>query len=174
MLSAWEYWQFWRNTEDSDVGRFLKLFTECPLDEIARLEQLDGADLNEAKKILATQATALVHGEDAAAECLKTATETFEAGGTSQNLPTIDMSAESLKTGIGILEAFVMAGLANSNSEARRLVQGGGAKLNDAAVSDIKFQITSEHAVNEGSIKLFFRQEKTRSVKTNLVFSAWI
>lgn len=160
MLSAWEYWQFWRNTEDSDVGRFLKLFTECPLDEIARLEQLDGADLNEAKKILATQATALVHGEDAAAECLKTATETFEADGTSQNLPTIDMSAESLKTGIGILEAFVMAGLANSNSEARRLVQGGGAKLNDAAVSDIKFQITSEHAVNEGSIKLSSGKKK--------------
>ena len=160
MLSAWEYWQFWRNTEDSDVGRFLKLFTECPLDEIARLEQLHGADLNEAKKILATQATALVHGEDAAEECLKTATETFEAGGTSQNLPTIDMSAESLKTGIGILEAFVMAGLANSNSEARRLVQGGGAKLNDTAVSDIKFQITSEHAVNEGSIKLSSGKKK--------------
>lgn len=160
MLSAWEYWQFWRNTEDSDVGRFLKLFTECPLDEIARLEQLEGAELNEAKKILATQATALVHGEEAAADCLKTATETFEAGGTSQNLPTIDMSAESLKTGIGILEAFVMAGLASSNSEARRLVQGGGAKLNDATVSDIKLQITAEHAVNDGTIKLSSGKKK--------------
>lgn len=160
MLSAWEYWQFWRNTEDSDVGRFLKLFTECPLDEIARLEQLEGAELNEAKKILATQATALVHGEEAAADCLKTATETFEAGGTSQNLPTIDMSAESLKTGIGILEAFVMAGLASSNSEARRLVEGGGAKLNDATVSDIKLQITAEHAVNDGTIKLSSGKKK--------------
>jgi len=160
MLSAWEYWQFWRNTEDSDVGRFLKLFTECPLDEIAQLEQLEGAELNEAKKILATQATALVHGEEAAADCLKTATETFEAGGTSQNLPTIDMSAESLKTGIGILEAFVMAGLASSNSEARRLVQGGGAKLNDATVSDIKLQITAEHAVNDGTIKLSSGKKK--------------
>jgi tyrosyl-tRNA synthetase len=160
MLSAWEYWQFWRNTEDSDVGRFLKLFTECPLDEIAQLEQLEGAELNEAKKILATQATALVHGEEAAADCLKTATETFEAGGTSQNLPTIDMSAESLKTGIGILEAFVMAGLASSNSEARRLVQGGGAKLNDATVSDIKLQITAEHAINDGTIKLSSGKKK--------------
>ena len=160
MLSAWEYWQFWRNTEDSDVGRFLKLFTECPLDEIARLEQLEGAELNDAKKILATQATALVHGEEAAADCLKTATETFEAGGTSQNLPTIDMSAENLKTGIGILEAFVMAGLASSNSEARRLVQGGGAKLNDATVSDIKLQITTEHAVNDGTIKLSSGKKK--------------
>lgn len=160
MLSAWEYWQFWRNTEDSDVGRFLKLFTECPLDEVARLEQLEGAELNEAKKILATQATALVHGEEAAQDCLKTATETFEAGGTSQNLPTIDMSAESLKMGIGILEAFVMAGLASSNSEARRLVQGGGAKLNDATVSDIKLQIKPEHAVNDGRIKLSSGKKK--------------
>jgi tyrosyl-tRNA synthetase len=101
-----------------------------------------------------------VHGEEAAADCLKTATETFEAGGTSQNLPTIDMSAEYLKTGIGILEAFVMAGLASSNSEARRLVQGGGAKLNDATVSDIKFQITPEHAVNDGTIKLSSGKKK--------------
>ncbi|MEC7475373.1 MAG: tyrosine--tRNA ligase, partial [Pseudomonadota bacterium] len=140
MLSAWEYWQFWRNTEDSDVGKFLRLFTECPLEEISRLEQLEGAELNEAKKILATQATALVHGEEAAADCVKTATETFETGGTSQNLPRVDVPGETLKTGIGILEAFVIAGLANSNSEARRLVQGGGAKLNDATVSDIKLQ----------------------------------
>ena len=160
MLSAWEYWQFWRNTEDSDVGRFLRLFTECPLDEISRLEQLEGAELNEAKKILATQATALVHGEEAAADCLKTATETFESGGTSQNLPKIDVPAEGLETGIGILEAFVIAGLANSNSEARRLVQGGGAKLNDATVSDIKLQISSEHAVNDGTIKLSSGKKK--------------
>jgi len=160
MLSAWEYWQFWRNTEDSDVGRFLRLFTECPLDEISRLEQLEGAELNEAKKILATQATALVHGEEAAADCLKTATETFESGGTSQNLPSIDVPAEGLETGIGILEAFVIAGLANSNSEARRLVQGGGAKLNDATVSDIKLQISSEHAVNDGTIKLSSGKKK--------------
>ena len=160
MLSAWEYWQFWRNTEDSDVGRFLRLFTECPLEEISRLEQLEGAELNEAKKILATQATALVHGEEAAADCLKTATETFESGGTSQNLPRIDVPAETLKTGIGILEAFVIAGLANSNSEARRLVQGGGAKLNDATVSDIKLQISSEDAVYDGTIKLSSGKKK--------------
>lgn len=160
MLSAWEYWQFWRNTEDSDVGRFLRLFTECPLEEISRLEQLEGAELNEAKKILATQATALVHGEEAATDCLKTATETFESGGTSQNLPRIDVPSENLKTGIGILEAFVIAGLANSNSEARRLVQGGGAKLNDATVSDIKLQISSEDAVHDGTIKLSSGKKK--------------
>ena len=160
MLSAWEYWQFWRNTEDSDVGRFLRLFTECPLEEISRLEQLEGAELNEAKKILATQATALVHGEEAAADCLKTATETFESGGTSQNLPRIDVPSENLKTGIGILEAFVIAGLANSNSEARRLVQGGGAKLNDATVRDIKLQISSGDAVNDGTIKLSSGKKK--------------
>ena len=160
MLSAWEYWQFWRNTEDSDVGRFLRLFTECPLEEISRLEQLEGAELNEAKKILATQATALVHGEEAAADCLKTATETFESGGTSQNLPRIDVPSENLKTGIGILEAFVIAGLANSNSEARRLVQGGGAKLNDTTVSDIKLQISSEDAVHYGTIKLSSGKKK--------------
>ena len=160
MLSAWEYWQFWRNTEDSDVGRFLRLFTECPLEEISRLEQLEGAELNEAKKILATQATALVHGEEAATDCLKTATETFESGGTSQNLPRIDVPTETLKTGIGILEAFVIAGLANSNSEARRLVQGGGAKLNDATVSDIKLQVSSEDAVYDGTIKLSSGKKK--------------
>ena len=160
MLSAWEYWQFWRNTEDSDVGRFLRLFTECPLEEISRLEQLEGAELNEAKKILATQATALVHGEEAATDCLKTATETFESGGTSQNLPRIDVPSENLKTGIGILEAFVIAGLANSNSEARRLIQGGGAKLNDATVSDIKLQISSEDAVHDGTIKLSSGKKK--------------
>ena len=160
MLSAWEYWQFWRNTEDSDVGRFLRLFTECPLEEISRLEQLEGAELNEAKKILATQATALVHGEEAAADCVKTATETFETGGTSQNLPRVDVPVETLKTGIGILEAFVIAGLANSNSEARRLVQGGGAKLNDATVSDIKLQISSGDAVNDGTIKLSSGKKK--------------
>ena len=160
MLSAWEYWQFWRNTEDSDVGRFLRLFTECPLEEISRLEQLEGAELNEAKKILALQATALVHGEEAAADCLKTATETFESGGTSQNLPRIDVPSENLKTGIGILEAFVIAGLANSNSEARRLIQGGGAKLNDATVSDIKLQISSEDAVHYGTIKLSSGKKK--------------
>ena len=160
MLSAWEYWQFWRNTEDSDVGRFLRLFTECPLEEISRLEQLEGAELNEAKKILATQATALVHGEEAATDCLKTATETFESGGTSQNLPRIDVPAETLKTGMGILEAFVIAGLANSNSEARRLVQGGGAKLNDGIVSDIKLQISSGDAVHDGTIKLSSGKKK--------------
>jgi len=160
MLSAWEYWQFWRNTEDSDVGRFLRLFTECPLEEISRLEQLEGAELNEAKKILATQATALVHGEEAAADCLKTATETFESGGTSQNLPRVDVPSETLKTGIGILEAFVIAGLANSNSEARRLIQGGGAKLNGATVSDIKLQVSSEDAVYDGTIKLSSGKKK--------------
>ena len=124
------------------------------------LNNLKVPKLNEAKKILATKATALVHGEEAATDSLKTATETFESGGTSQNLPRIDVPAETLKTGIGILEAFVIAGLANSNSEARRLVQGGGAKLNDATVSDIKLQVSSEDAVYDGTIKLSSGKKK--------------
>lgn len=160
MLSAWDYWQFWRNTEDGDVGRFLRLFTECPLEEIARLEQLEGVEVNEAKKTLATLATALVHGQAAADDCQRTATETFEAGGTSQNLPTVEIPAARLGEGLGILEAFVEAGLAASNSDARRLVQGGGARLNDAAVSDIKMQVTAGNAVHDGAIKLSAGKKK--------------
>ncbi|MBT7641455.1 MAG: tyrosine--tRNA ligase [Rhodobiaceae bacterium] len=153
LLSVYDYWQFWRNTEDADISRFLKLFTELPLDEIARLEALEGADLNEAKKILATQATAMCHGLEAAQKAEATALETFEGGGTSTDLPSVDMQASLLDDGLGLLQAFVLAGLAGSNGEARRLVQGGGAKVNDTAQKDIAAQLTKDDLVN-GAIKL--------------------
>lgn len=165
MLSPWHYWQFWRNTEDGDVGKFIRLFTELSLEEIAELEKLEGADLNNAKKILATEATALVHGREEAEKALKTAEDTFEAGGTSADLPTIEFEAEKLANGLGVLEAFVIAGLASSNGEARRLVQGGGAKVNDKAVSDIKRIIGTEDAIQDGSIKLSFGKKRHVLIK---------
>lgn len=154
MFSPWDYWQFWRNTEDADIGRFMRLFTELPLDEIAKLEKLSGAEVNEAKKILATEATAIAHGRAAAEKALKTAEETFDAGGTSADLPSVEFDAEKLAAGLGLLEAFVIAGLAKTNSEARRLVQGGGAKVNDITVSDVKMVLEKDTAAHEGSIKL--------------------
>ncbi len=153
LLSVYDYWQFWRNTEDADIGRFLKLFTELPLDEIARLEALEGADLNEAKKILATQATAMCHGLEAAQKAEATALETFEGGGTSTDLPSVDIDAGLLDEGLGLLQGFVLAGLASSNGEARRLVQGGGAKVNDAAQKDIGASLTKDDLI-DGAIKL--------------------
>ncbi|MGB0341880.1 MAG: tyrosine--tRNA ligase [Parvibaculales bacterium] len=152
-LSVYDYWQFWRNTEDADIGRFLRLFTELPLAEIAKLEALDGAELNEAKKILATEATAMCHGRAAAEKAEATARETFEQGGTSADLPSVSLAADRLADGLGLLEAFVMAGLAASNSEARRLVQGGGAKVNDAAQNDIGATLGTGDIV-DGAIKL--------------------
>jgi len=159
MLPVYDYWQFWRNTEDADVGRFLRLFTELPLDEITRLEKLEGAELNDAKKILATEATAMCHGRDAAEKAEATAHETFEGGGTSADLPSVAIDAKQLAEGLGLLEAFVIAGLAKSNGEARRLVQGGGAKVNDASQNDIAATLT-EADVQEGSIKLSFGKKR--------------
>ncbi|MEL0071803.1 MAG: tyrosine--tRNA ligase [Rhodobiaceae bacterium] len=152
-LSVYDYWQFWRNTEDADIGRFLRLFTELPLAEIEKLEALDGAELNEAKKILATEATAMCHGRAAAEKAEATARETFEQGGTSADLPSIDIAADRIADGLGLLEAFVTAELAASNSEARRLVQGGGAKVNDAAQNNIGATLGTGDIV-DGVIKL--------------------
>jgi tyrosyl-tRNA synthetase len=159
MLTVYDYWQFWRNTEDADVGRFLKLFTELPIEEIARLENLEGAELNDAKKILATEATAMCHGRAAAEKAEATALETFEGGGTSADLPSIDIDAAKLEAGLGLLEAFVLAGLAKSNGEARRLVQGGGAKINDAAQDDISVTLSNSD-VKDGSVKLSFGKKR--------------
>ncbi|MGB1107304.1 MAG: tyrosine--tRNA ligase [Parvibaculales bacterium] len=159
MLPVYDYWQFWRNSEDADVGRFLRLFTELPLDEITRLEKLEGAELNDAKKILATEATAMCHGRDAAEKAEATAHETFEGGGTSADLPSVAIDAKQLAEGLGLLEAFVIAGLAKSNGEARRLVQGGGAKVNDAAQNDIAATLT-EADVQKGCIKLSFGKKR--------------
>ena len=133
-LSPYEYWQFWRNTEDADVGRFLRLFTELPLAEIEQLERLDGAEINEAKKVLATEATALCHGRDAAEAAAETARAVFEGGGSGSELPQIAVPRDPLARGMPAFELFSRAGLAASNGEARRLIRGGGARINDAVV----------------------------------------
>jgi len=135
MLAPYDYWQFWRNTEDSDVGRFLRLFTELPLDEIARLEALGGAEINEAKKVLANEATAMLHGREAAETAAETARKTFEEGVLADSLPTVALPA-SEAIGMGVLTAFVRAGLVASTGEARRQIKGGGLRLNDEAVND--------------------------------------
>jgi len=152
-FSPYDYYQFWRNTEDGDVGRFLKLFTDLPLEEIARLQALQGAEINEAKKVLALEATTLLHGAEAAKDAAETARKTFEQGGIGGDLPTIDVSAAELKAGIPAWNLFHRAGLAASGSEARRLMRGGGAKLNDQKCDDENAAITLD-AVVDGIIKL--------------------
>jgi tyrosyl-tRNA synthetase len=154
MLSAYDFWQFWRNTEDGDVLRFLKLFTVLPLDEIGRLAALKGQDINEAKKILATEVTALIHGRAAADAAAETARRTFEEGALAETLPTIDIPRADLEPGLGVLAAFVKAGLVTSNGEARRQIKGGGLKVNDVTVTDEKMTLTPSQLTPEGVIKL--------------------
>src|SRR3954447_18342227 len=154
MKSPYEYWQFWRNTDDADVERFLKLFTTLPIDEIARLEKLRGAEINEAKKVLADSATALLHGGDAAKAASETARQTFEEGVIAESLPTVEISRAELEAGAGVLALFVKADLVASNGEARRQIRGGGLRLNDAAVTDEKMTLTPWHLTSEGVIKL--------------------
>ncbi len=156
-LSVYDYWQFWRNTEDGDVGRFLKLFTTMPLAEIARLEALQGAEINEAKKVLATEATALLHGRDKAEAAARTAQETFEKGATSEGLPTVEIAASELAAGLGVLAAFVKAGLVKSNGEARRQI--AGLRVNDAAVTDEGAKLTPAD-LDGGVIKLSFGRKR--------------
>jgi tyrosyl-tRNA synthetase len=153
-MSPYDYWQFWRNTEDGDVGRFLKLFTVLPLDEIARLTALEGAEINEAKKALATAATALVHGKDAAEEAAATARTTFEEGGLGAGLPTVDMPRAELKAGVGVLSAFVKAGLAASNGEVRRAIANNAIMINDVRVTSDKAAIGEADVTANGVIKL--------------------
>lgn len=153
-LSIYDFWQYWRNTEDGDVGRFLKLFTEMPLDEIARLEALGGAEINEAKKILATEVTTLCHGAEAAEAAAETARQTFEAGAASEGLPTIDVARGDIDAGIAMVDALVQAGLAASKGEARRLIRGGGARVNDAPVSDEAAMIGGDALDGDGVVKL--------------------
>ena len=152
-LSPWDYWQFWRNTEDADVGRFLKLFTELPLAEIAKLEALQGSEINEAKKILANEATRLAHGQAAAELAAETARKTFEEGAAADTLPTIDVPASELAAGIPAFALFARVGLAASNGEARRLIKGGGAKVNDQTIAEETQAIGADHA-KDGVIKL--------------------
>ena len=153
MLSPWDYWQFWRNVEDADVGRFLKLFTLLPLDEIARLVALQGAEINEAKKTLATEATALLHGREAADAAAATARKTFEEGGTAETLPSVEIAASEFGPGIGALTAFVRAGLVASTGEARRQIRGGGLRINDEALTDEKAMVGPSDLRN-GTVKL--------------------
>ena len=153
-LSAYDYWQFWRNTEDADVARFLKLFTMLPMTEIAKLNALQGSEINEAKKVLATEASALVHGRAKADAASETAKKTFEQGQVATDLPTIEIARAELSSGIGVLGAFVKAGLVATNSEARRQVQGGGLRVNDKAVTGDKAQITDKDLTGDGVIKL--------------------
>jgi tyrosyl-tRNA synthetase len=154
LVSPYEYWQFWRNTEDGDVGRFLKLFTVLPLDELHRLESLQGQELNEAKKLLATEATALLHGRPAAEQAAATAQTTFEEGGLATTLPTAEVARLELETGLGVLTAAVLAGLVPSTSEARRQIRNGGLKVNDVTVRDDKMRLTASELTAEGVIKL--------------------
>jgi tyrosyl-tRNA synthetase len=154
MKSPYEYWQFWRNTEDADVPRFLKLFTTLPLAEIGKLAALKGAEINEAKKALADAATTLLHGAEAGRTAAETARQTFEEGAIAQNLPTVEVSQSELQAGTGVLVAFVKAGLVASNGEARRHIKGGGLRVNDVAVTDEKMMLTQQDLTTEGVIKL--------------------
>ena len=166
MLSPYDYWQFWRNTEDADVMRFLRLFTEIELEEVDRLATLEGAEINDAKIILATQATAMVHGEEAACLAEETARQTFTSGTISTDLPSVDMSAADFKNGLGLLEAFVKVGFASSNGEARRLVQGGGARVNDVAQQDIQTKLQLSD-VTDGIIKLSAGKKRHALIKVS-------
>ena len=155
LVSPYDYWQYWRNTEDGDVVRFLKLFTVLPLEEIARLAALRGANVNEAKKVLATEATALVHGRAAAEEAAGTARKTFEEGTLAETLPTVEIARLELEQGLGVLTAFAeKAQLVASNGEARRQIKAGGLKVNDVTVTDEKMVLTSKDLSPEGVIKL--------------------
>jgi tyrosyl-tRNA synthetase len=160
MMSPYEYWQYWRNTEDADVERFLKLFTELPLKEIAKLAALEGQEINEAKKILANEATALLHGKTEAEKAAETARKTFEEGELSQSLPTVEIGRSEFEKGLGVLAAFVQAGLVASTSEARRQIKGGGLKVNDAAVNDERMTLSSSSLTPEGVIKLSLGRKK--------------
>ncbi|MBZ9788977.1 tyrosine--tRNA ligase [Rhizobium sp. 3T7] len=160
MLSAYDFWQYWRNTEDADVSRFLKLYTTLPMDEVARLSALAGSEINEVKKILATEVTAILHGRAAGEQAAETARKTFEEGGLAENLPSVEVPAAELDGGIGLLSLIVRAGLAASNGEARRHVQGGAVRINDQAVSDERKVVGSGEITADGVIKLSLGKKK--------------
>ena len=163
-LSPFDYWQFWRNSEDADVGRFLRLFTDLPLSEVARLEGLGGSEINEAKKVLANEATALLHGAEAAAQAAETARQTFEQGQTSETLPTFHIDRQYLELHARIYRLLTDSGLASSNSEARRLIRGGGARLNDIQVED-ENRMLSEADMVRGYAKLSSGRKHHRLIR---------
>ena len=164
-FSPYDFWQYWRNTEDADVGKFLKLFTTLPMAEIKKLEALGGSEINEAKKVLATEATALLHGRDAANEAAETARRTFEEGALAESLPTVEIPRGEIDAGLGVLNAFVKAGLVASNGEARRQIKGGGLRVNDAPVTDEKMALSVGNLTPEGVIKLSFGKKKHVLIK---------
>jgi tyrosyl-tRNA synthetase len=163
-LGPYDYWQFWRNTEDADVGRFLKLFTDLPMEEIARLEALEGSEINEAKKVLADETTAMMHGPEAAAQARGAAEAAFEQGRLSQDLPTLEVPRAALEQGVALAALAADAGLASSRSDARRLAQGGGLRLNDEAISDAARMVTLAD-LKDGAIKLAAGKKKIVLVK---------
>jgi len=165
MLTPYEYWQYWRNTEDADVGRFLRLFTDMPLDEVAKLEKAEGAEINEVKKVLAAEATKLCHGEEAAKTAAETARKTFEEGALGNDLPTVEVPTADLENGIPAFALFATAGLAKSGGEARRLIKGGGAKLNDAKIGEETQTISLADMNDEGVIKLSAGKKRHALVK---------
>jgi tyrosyl-tRNA synthetase len=162
LVSPYDYWQYWRNTEDGDIARFLKLFTVLPLDEIARLAALKGDEINEAKKVLATEATALVHGRSAAEQAAETARKTFEEGAPAETLPTI-----KIENGTGILNAAVATGAVSSTSEARRQIKSGGIKLNGVVVSDERTVLTDDNATPDGVHVLSFGKKRHFQLRRN-------
>ncbi|CAM5767915.1 tyrosine--tRNA ligase [Bosea minatitlanensis] len=160
VFSPYDFWQYFRNTEDADVGRFLKVFTRLPLDEIARLAALGGSEINEAKKVLATEITAIVHGREAAEAAAETARKTFEEGALATDLPTVAVPRGEIEPGLGVLSAFVKAGLVPSTGEARRQVKAGGLRVNDAVVTDERALLGLGDLTSDGVVKLSFGKKK--------------
>jgi tyrosyl-tRNA synthetase len=165
LFSPYDFWQYFRNTEDADVGKFLKIFTRLPLDEIAKLAALQGNELNEAKKVLATEVTAIVHGRDEADRAAATAAATFEQGALDLSLPTVEIAQSELASGLGVLAALVRAGLAASNGDARRSIQGGAVRVNDQPVTDERTTLTAANLLPEGVIKLSVGKKKHALLK---------
>jgi len=165
LCSPYQYWQYWRNTEDADVGRFLRLFTDLPEDEIRRMESLQGGELNEAKKVLATEATLLCHGREAADEAAQTARRTFETGELDTNLPTVEIARDKLAAGMLVANLAQLAGLTASTGEARRLIQSGGVRLNDAVVTDPKAGASLSNLTAQGVLKLSIGRKKHALIK---------
>lgn len=167
MLSSYDYWQYWRNTEDADVGKFLRLFTTLPIEEIEKLEALQGQEINDAKKILADEVTSLCHGRKAAQDARQTAEDTFEKGGAGEDLPCIEIEKSRLESGVLIVDLLVEAGLASSKGDARRLIQGGGAKINDEKVESPDHLTANDDFENQGFIKLSAGKKKHALIKLN-------
>jgi len=166
-LSAYDYWQYWRNTDDGDVGRFLRLFTDLPLDEITRLEKLEGVEINDAKKILAFEATKLCRGEEEAKKAAETARQTFEQGRASSDLPTTEIPKDRLSPGVPAFELLREAGLAESNSAARRLIKGGGARINDQPIKEELRSVTLDDLDGDGVIKLSAGKKRHALIKAS-------